>query len=146
MESPYLLLAGLFVALLLTWRFLTGSARERRHEKRVAIDAKARARPKPVQKTCTSYRGYEFRVGPGACAAARELRGKVFLAGRTPALPLAACSNTCQCKFEQRDDRRSSRDRRHPAARLGVAADAMMMTDGRSGRDRRRRIEFEGIY
>ena len=27
-----------------------------------------------------------------------------------------------------------------------LAADAMMMTDGRSGRERRRRIEFEGIY
>ena len=92
MESPYLLLAILFVALLLTWRFMTGSARERRHEKRALMDAKARAKPKPVQKNCTEYRGYEFRVGPGACAAARELRGKVFLAGKTPSLPLAACT------------------------------------------------------
>lgn len=51
--------------------------------------------------------------GDPACAAARELSGKRFLARSAPRLPLAECTNqdSCKCKYRHYGDRRSDQRR-----------------------------------
>lgn len=55
-----------------------------------------------------------------ACEAARKLEGVRILAAEAPKLPLPECDReSCECRFQHYDDRRSGRDRRSPFGSAG---------------------------
>jgi hypothetical protein len=58
------------------------------------------------------YHSVSITPCTGACAAARNLRGKRFLSGDAPQLPLPHCPHAaCQCGYKHHDDRRQKRRR-----------------------------------
>lgn len=77
--------------------------------------------------------------GESACAAAKELTGKRFLARSAPRLPLAECTNQdrCKCKYRHYGDRRSEQ-RRAGAARSLYPTKAPTKEQRRPGERRER--------
>jgi hypothetical protein len=60
-----------------------------------------------------SWKAVAILPGDSACAAARELIGKRFLARNAPRLPLAECTkqDQCECKYRHHGDRRADQRR-----------------------------------
>ncbi|HEX7080138.1 MAG TPA: hypothetical protein VF329_03915 [Gammaproteobacteria bacterium] len=59
------------------------------------------------RSSAAAYSAVEIRAPAGACAAAKALAGKTFLASEAPALPLERCDAArCRCSFEKLPDRR----------------------------------------
>ena len=77
----------------------------------------------------------EIRTRNGACAPARALEGRRFLAKDAPALPLPACKATqCSCTFAKLSDRRTE-ERRFEHG--GLTAAMFLKTNRRAKRERR---------
>lgn len=79
------------------------------------IDAHARRSGRPMEhrRVVNPYHAVSIQPGPRACAQARALQGRRFLATSAPSLPLPECGTSgCSCRYQHHDDRRSQRDRR----------------------------------
>jgi len=79
------------------------------------IDAHARTSGRPMEhrRVVNPFHAVSIEPGPKACAAARELEGKRFLASSAPMLPLRECgSASCKCHYVHYNDRRTQRERR----------------------------------
>lgn len=104
-----------------------------------AGDAAKQVTSKTRRRKDTTYHAVSIRFESSACAAARDMSGRRFLATAAPRLPLPGCDVLeCKCRFVHHDDRRTGRDRRNPfgpAGRLG--ATGQFEQEQRSGRDRR---------
>jgi len=86
--------------------------------KRAAPD-KLPAAKRPVVATDTGeFHAVSIKFTSGACAAARNLKGKRFLSSAAPRIPLPDCDVLeCKCRFLHHKDRRDGDDRRdltHP--------------------------------
>jgi hypothetical protein len=96
--------------------------------------AREPAKPSTHYHITNPYHAVSVVPCPGACPAARGLKGKRFLSREAPSLPLANCSVAgCRCAYRHHDDRRAE-DRRGGERRMGQAAAT------RSGPDRRRSL------
>jgi len=88
------------------------------------------------------YHAVTLRAPKGACAAAKALAERRFLAAEAPRLPLADCtSGRCLCTFAHHDDRRHQARRdgeSHPEER---PADASYIRKGKG-----RRKEDQGYF
>ena len=90
--------------------------------------------PRP-QKAGGRFGGVEIRVRRGACAAARSLEGRRFLAKDAPALPLPRCAAAqCSCRFTKLSDRRTDGRRLEHG---GLSATLFLANNRRTKRDRR---------
>lgn len=74
-------------------------------------EADASGRKRALEKKpgrSNRYQAVTIVHGSKCCAAVKSLVGQRFLAGSAPALPLAACnlSNQCKCSFQKHGDRR----------------------------------------
>jgi hypothetical protein len=147
MDSVYVMLSCLLVAGLLTWRLLTGSRHELRHERRV-VSSGAPLLDASGDADDETYRAVTLRVCPRPCGAALLLRQQVFLVDEAPALPLPECNRTCGCSYLPRPDRRADKDRRYPEDGYVRVRTAYAVPEQRAGRDRRRkgRFQYTGIY
>lgn len=74
------------------------------------------------------------------CAAVQAIRGRWFPDGKVPRLPLPDCdhSQTCECRFKHRDDRRTDERREHADRRDSIRFEER--TDRRDGGDRRKSV------
>jgi hypothetical protein len=62
------------------------------------------------------FSAVSIQIGPGACTAAKYLRGKRFISTQAPELPLSRCDiSDCKCKYVYHKDRRAEDDRRFPS-------------------------------
>ena len=127
--KTWLLLAA--IALLVVWLF---------YRRRGRIEQE---RPEPVKALgarASKFHAVSIQFDPDACAAAKEMAGRRFLATAAPQLPLPGCTaSKCNCRFKHHDDRRSGRDRRNPFAPGGsVIATGKFHAEKRSGKDRRK--------
>ena len=148
MDSVYVMLSCLLVAGLLTWRLLTGSRHELRHERRAVSSATPMLGGSGSAASDENYRAVSLRICPRPCGAALALRQKVFLVDEAPELPLPECNRSCGCSYLPRPDRRSSKDRRYPEDGYIRVQTAYAVPEQRAGRDRRRkgRFQYTGIY
>jgi len=150
MEALYVLLSCLLVGGLLTWRLLTGSRHELRHERRVMSSATPMLEQsgKPDAAQDETYRSVKLRICPRPCRAAQLMRKQVFLVAEAPKLPLPECNRSCGCSYLPQRDRRAAKDRRHPDDGYVRVRTAYAVPEQRAGRDRRRkgRFKYSGIY
>jgi len=153
MEALYVLLSCLLVGGLLTWRLLTGSRHELRHERRVTSSAAPMLEQSgnAGQRNATpdeTYRSVKLRICPRPCRAAQLMRKQVFLVAEAPKLPLPECNRSCGCSYLPQRDRRAAKDRRHPDDGYVRVRTAYAVPEQRAGRDRRRkgRFKYSGIY
>lgn len=109
-----------------------------------APSVSTKAAAAPVTKKDTSYHAVSIHIESNACAAARAIEGRRFLAADAPRLPLADCDiRQCRCRFVHHADRRCGRDRRSPFAPAGsVGATGVYEAERRSGMDRRQSDEY----
>lgn len=109
--------------------------------KRAASEA-GRTAPRPAytKPADTTFHAVSLRYAANACAAAKAMDGRRFLAGAAPKLPLPDCdAPECQCKFKHHDDRRTGQDRRNIWAQgFGGIASGAYPKEQRKGNDRRR--------
>ncbi|HXY97864.1 MAG TPA: hypothetical protein VEH00_12930 [Steroidobacteraceae bacterium] len=72
-----------------------------------------------------------------SCAAAQALKGRRFLSGSTPRLPLADCTSpaACPCTYRKHPDRRAGPRRESEAS--GIRSSSPVKPDRRAGRGRR---------
>lgn len=88
-------------------------------------------------KEDTTYHAVSIRFAEGACAAAKGMSGRRFLATTAPRLPLPECDvATCECRFAHHKDRRTGKDRRSP-----FAAGNLSGATGRYEKERRERSD-----
>lgn len=82
------------------------------------------------------YHAVSVVSGPGACAAAKQLKNVRVLSAEAPRLPLATCDHpgACKCTYRHHDDRRAGPRR---ARELGHLAGPWAMTDRRRSIGRR---------
>ena len=150
MDSLFLLLGSLFVAGLITWRFLIGSRHEARHERRAGAQLADEPRHAEFAAVVAGrdFSAVSIRISNHPCAAVKEIRRASFLVGDEPTLPLSNCDRACTCQYAFHDDRRQRDDRRYPSADLHDINDTVSLGDElRNGWDRRRRVEpYQGIY
>lgn len=96
-----------------------------------------RRRPAPVPRSraATRFDAVEIQARHTACLAALRLRGKRYLAGEAPALPLTGCTAAqCSCSFVKLSDRRTE-DRR--LEHEGLSASLFRANDRRDRAGRR---------
>lgn len=122
-----LTLLGIAAVLLIIWLVL------RLRRDAAGGETPADARPKED----TTYHAVSIKFAQSACAAARDLSGRRFLATAAPRLPLPECdAANCECRFTHHKDRRTGKDRRSPFASGGVAG-----ASGRYEKERRARSD-----
>lgn len=144
MEPLYILLLALVIAILVTWRMLTGSARQQPGDGRVSAGMQPRA-ASDLQTSAGRYAAKTLRICNNPCRAALTLRDQSFLASEAPALPLPDCDRACYCRLTRHRDRRIKDDRRYPAAdivadsNLLLPDSAVINEDARKGDERRRK-------
>ena len=87
----------------------------------------------------TAYHAVSISFQPDACAAAKAMAGRRFLATAPPKLPLPDCDVLkCRCRFAHHDDRRSGRDRRSPFSPTStIVGTGSYAKEKRKGGDRR---------
>lgn len=148
MEALYVMLSCLLVGGLLTWRLLTGSRHEMRHERRATSSSAPMLERSGSAAQDESYRAVKLRICPRPCRAAQLMRQQVFLVGEAPELPLPECNRSCGCSYLPQRDRRADKDRRHPDDGYVRVRTAYAVPEQRAGRDRRRkgRFQYSGIY
>ncbi len=156
MTELQIFLLCLPVALLLTWRLLTGPVRQHRDERRSAESVRGGerfARSHNIGLRHAEYERRRFKVCASPCRAALERRDAVYLSIDAPVLPLNECNRPgdCRCRYALQDDRRSGRDRRYPAEYIQAGndvlnPDAVIATRDRRARNDRRRSRRTGPY
>ncbi len=106
--------------------------------KRAAPDKRPAAK-RPVVATDTGeFHAVSIKFTSGACAAARNLKGKRFLSSAAPRIPLPDCDVLdCKCRFLHHKDRRDGDDRRDPYAPRFAASTGSFEKDQRKRRERR---------
>ncbi len=89
----------------------------------------------------TEFHAVSIKFSGPACAAARELTGRRFLATAAPKLPLHDCNILeCKCRFLHHKDRRSNKDRRSPFGPSGLGGGTGAFdSEQRDGADRRKK-------
>ncbi len=88
----------------------------------------------------TAYHAVSIKFSKDACAAAKGLTGRRFLANEAPRLPLPDCdAGQCQCHFTHHPDRRSGKDRRSPFGRGAIGGGTGRFDRERRGTPDRRR-------
>ncbi len=100
------------------------------------------SRPKLRSKSSNSqFHAVSIKYSGRACAAAKDLTGRRFLATAAPKLPLPECDILeCSCRFAHHEDRRAQKDRRSPFGPGGLAGSTgTFKAEQRAGSDRRRR-------
>lgn len=103
-------------------------------QRRISAQVRLSGRPMEYRRVGNPYHAVTIEPGVDACAAAREVDGRRFLADSAPMLPLRNCSNaSCRCHYRHYDDRRSHQDRRV----LPYNPHAHKMGERRSGTGRR---------
>lgn len=139
MDTLLILVASLFVAALLTWRLLVGSA-HRGHRERNALTSSSPLR-EAAQKQVPSaaYKAVTVRICTSPCKAALAIRGQAFLQREAPHLPLPDCDRACHCKYAEHDDRRINKDRRYPAKNYAQINQQVAIDDVRERGDRRKK-------
>ena len=134
--------------ILIIWRMLAGSERERRRERLFAHKVAAAGLNSDVDSM--DYEAVQLRLCNRPCEGALQLREQSFLLAEAPKLPLPDCDRTCLCGLDRISDRRVRRDRRHPVVDAVELDGIVHPKDGRAGRDRRRsrsKVEpYAGIY
>lgn len=127
------------VALLITWRLLTGPTSHHRDERRAASQTPASATARGYASQARRFEARTLRLCNSPCRAAVKLRNTSFLVNEAPDLPLTGCDRpgACYCEFQRRPDRRVKRDRRYPAEQIVQAADVVPMDAQASASDRR---------
>lgn len=98
-------------------------------------------KPAAPTKSVQSHGAVEICPANGAaCAAAREIAGKRFLAAKPPRLPLPGCDRAqCACSYKRHQDRRSG-SRRYSELGLQLAGkSAVSAGDRRAQASRGRR-------
>lgn len=98
--------------------------------------------PKLRSKSSNSqFHAVSIKYSGRACAAAKDLTGRRFLATAAPKLPLPECDILeCSCRFAHHEDRRMQKDRRSPFGPGGTTGSTgTFNTEQRTGSDRRRR-------
>lgn len=98
---------------------------------------------KPAQRVKakkTAYHAVSINFPSTACAAAKSMAGRRFLATAPPKLPLPDCdARECRCRFAHHDDRRSGKERRNPfAPGQTIVAAGSYKKEQRAGKDRRK--------
>ncbi len=89
----------------------------------------------PASPAASRFDAVEIQARHTACLAALRLRGKRYLAGEAPALPLPGCTAVqCSCSFAKLSDRRTE-DRRLEHA--GLSASLFRANDRRDQAGRR---------
>jgi len=148
MEALYVMLSCLLVGGLLTWRLLTGSRHELRHERRATSSAAPMLERSANPDQAETYRAVKLSICPRPCRAAQLMRQEVFLVAEAPELPLPECNRSCGCSYLPQRDRRADNDRRHPDDGYVRVRTAYAVPEQRAGRDRRRkgRFKYSGIY
>lgn len=150
LDPLYLLLAGVPVAALITWRLLVGSTTEGRHERNAAGSMQASGIGSKDQAALprARYKAQSISICMNACPAAVKLRTKVFLVDEAPNLPLPNCDRTCHCKYQYHEDRRIKEDRRNPSEDIEPLEGVLAKEDIRKGKDRRRKKlpPYKGIH
>ena len=146
LDPIFILVSCLFVAGLVSWRLLTGSTHEQRHERSAYASTTPLVNGDESQlESVGQYEAVSISICTRPCAAARAMRGQRYLKGEAPALPLAACDHDCGCSFQVHADRRGGSERRTDFVQVAAHA---AVTESRKGRDRRRknRFRYQGIY
>ena len=93
--------------LLIAWLYLQRRGR----------NAQAEEPAKLEDSGSTAYHAVSIKFEANACAAAKAMTGRRFLASAAPRLPLPDCDVLeCRCRFAHHDDRRTGKDRRSPFA------------------------------
>ncbi len=87
----------------------------------------------------TEFHAVSIKFSGRACAAAREMTGRRFLATAAPKLPLQDCDVLeCNCRFLHHKDRRANKDRRSPFGPSGLGGGTGAYdSEQRDGTDRR---------
>jgi hypothetical protein len=141
MDSLYLLLLSLPVAGLITWRLLTGSKHEQRHERQAASSLSSKPL-RVVEKLAlprSRYAAVSLRLCNNPCRAAVAAQGRPVLVGEALSLPLEGCNRRCHCTYAHHEDRRMAADRRYPSSDVIEVSGSAALKNNRSGRDRRRK-------
>lgn len=104
--------------------------------------------PKPASLTDTgknAFHAVSIKFESNACAAAKEMEGRRFLARAAPRLPLPECNSLeCRCRFTHHADRRSPKDRRSPFGAAGAqGGTGSFEKERRARRDRRKDTNFD---
>jgi len=138
----------LFVAGLVSWRFLVGSMHEQRHERSASASARPITQAGGAEESEGAYEAVSVNICAQPCAAVRDIRGQSFLSPDAPNLPLAKCDRACTCSYKTHPDRRIGADRRYPDQDYAKVATHAAIDEQRAGRDRRRkgRFQYQGIY
>jgi len=94
----------------------------------------------PGTSTSAKFHAVSIKYAGRACAAAKNLSGRRFLATAAPKLPLSDCDILdCNCRFVHHEDRRAHKDRRSPFGPGGMGgATGAYDTEQRDGDDRRK--------
>jgi hypothetical protein len=122
----------LFLALLVAiWWFV------RKRREAAADEARSKVRESPAK---TRFHAVSIRFSDPACAAAKDMTGRRYLATAAPKLPLPDCDVLdCGCRFTHHIDRRAGRDRRSPFGAGGVSGSTGAFdSEQRIGGDRRK--------
>ena len=94
--------------------------------------------PKPERRriAASEYQSVSIQPGPGACQAAQDRAGEIFLVNEAPLFPLSGCEvENCRCSYRQEGDRRQSIRRR---ADVGLPElDVIQHEEERRDQDRR---------
>lgn len=108
--------------------------------KRRAGQSELRKPAQRVNAKKTAYHAVSIRFQSNACAAAKAMAGRRFLATAPPKLPLADCdAQECRCRFAHHDDRRSGKERRNPfAPGQTIVGTGSFKKEQRTGKDRRK--------
>ena len=88
----------------------------------------------------TEFHAVSINFSGAACAAARKLTGRRFLATAAPKLPLHDCDILeCNCRFLHHKDRRANKDRRSPFGPGGLSGGTGAFdSEQRGGTERRK--------
>ena len=97
--------------------------------------AEAKRSPKPVSEGPDMFRGGVLFPQKGACEAIMKLRGRTFLEGSVPVIPVKGCDRgACDCQVHQVVGRRRGPRR----IQIERRADIRFNEERRTGQDRRK--------
>lgn len=132
--DPVLMIVALLV-LLIAWGFVR--MRKKTSPARPATTRSPRSRN-------TAFHAVSIKLPKNACAAARSLAERRFLATAAPRLPLPECDVLeCHCRFNHHQDRRARKDRRSPFATAATPDGTGRFEKERRDTEDRRNDDFE---
>jgi hypothetical protein len=99
------------------------------------FDLEDSARVKVRRVSAHRWHAVTIAAPENACAAAQACKGKRFLSGDAPSLPLGKCdAKQCQCRYSHYDDRRGDSRRQD---RKGAEQQGRDQSNRRQSRGRR---------